>query len=140
MVVDNLNESGAPGEDDYYGDGTVDVGRIFRSGQGGISDAAIASNHVTTGANGQPVLQVTVENRGTATMVNAPVQVTVNGATTDYIITTLQAGDIKTFTLPLTVANGGATIVSGVGLSSGTSDLKPSNNRRSDVYVPPTTN
>ncbi len=140
MVVDNLNESGAPGEDDYYGNGTVDVGRIFRSGQGGITDAAIASNHVTTGANGQPVLQVTVENRGTATMVNAPVQVTVNGATTEYIITTLQAGDIKTFTLPLTVANGGATIVSGVGLSSGTSDLKPSNNRRSDVYVPPTTN
>jgi hypothetical protein len=136
MVVSNLDESGAPGDDEYYGSGTVDLGRIFRSGQGGITDAAIASNYVTTGANGQPVLQVTVENRGTATLINAPVQVTINGATTSYNITTLPAGDIKTFTLPLTVANGGATIVSGV--SSGTSDLKPSNNRRSDVYVPPT--
>ncbi|MEK7954011.1 S8 family peptidase [Luteolibacter soli] len=136
MVVDNLDESGAPGDDDYYGGGTVDVGRIFRSGQGGVTDAAIASNYVTTGANGQPVLQVTVENRGTATMVNAPVQVTVNGSTSSYIITTLPAGDIKTFTLPLSLANGGATIVSGV--SSSTSDVKPSNNKRSDVYVPPT--
>jgi hypothetical protein len=138
MVVDNLNESGAPGDDEYYGAGTVDVGRIFRSGQGGITDAAIASNYVTIGANGQPVLQVVVQNRGTATLINAPVQVTINGATTSYNITTLQAGDITSFTLPLTVANGGATIVSGV--SGSTSDLKPSNNKRSDVYVPPTTN
>jgi len=140
-VVDNLNESGAPGDDEYYGEGTVDLGRIFRSGQGGITDAAIASNYISTGANGQPVLQVVVENRGTATLVNSPVEVTINGSTTSYYITTLQAGDIKTFTVPLTVTNGGATIVSGVGLSSsGTSDLKPSNNKRSDVYVPPTTN
>jgi hypothetical protein len=140
-VVDNLNESGAPGDDEYYGEGTVDVGRIFRSGQGGITDAAIASNYISTGANGQPVLQVVIQNRGTATLINAPVEVTINGSTTSYYITTLQAGDIKTFTLPLTTANGGATIVSGVGLSSsGTSDLKPSNNKRSDVYVPPTTN
>ena len=138
MVVDNLNESGAPGEDEYYGNGTVDVGRIFRSGQGGITDAAIASNYVSIGANGQPVLQVVVQNRGTATLINAPVQVTMNGATTSYNITTLQAGDITTFTMPLTMANGGATIVSGV--SSSSSDLKPSNNRRSDVYVPPSTN
>jgi hypothetical protein len=138
MVVDNLNESGAPGDDEYYGGGTVDVGRIFRSGQGGITDAAIASNYVSIGANGQPVLQVVVQNRGTATLINAPVQVTMNGATTSYNITTLQAGDVTTFTMPLTVANGGATIVSGV--SSSGSDLKPSNNRRSDVYVPPTTN
>ena len=86
------------------------------------------------------MLQVTIENRGTATLINAPVQVTINGATTTYNITTLPAGSITTYTLPLTVANGGATIVSGVGLSSGVSDLKPSNNRRSDVYVPPATN
>jgi len=137
-VVSNLNESGAPGEDEYYGSGTVDLGRIFRSGQGGITDAAVASNYVTIGANGQPLLQVVVQNRGTATLINAPVEVTVNGTTTSYNITTLPAGKITTFTMPLTIANGGATIVSGV--SSSTSDLKPSNNKRSDVYVPPTTN
>ncbi|MCW1923212.1 S8 family serine peptidase [Luteolibacter arcticus] len=138
MVTDNLNESGAPGDDDYYGAGTVDLGRVFRSGEGGITDAAIASNYISIGANGQPVLQVVVENRGTATLINAPVQVTVNGSTTTYNITTLPAGKIASFTLPLSIANGGATIVSGV--SSSTSDLKPSNNKRSDVYVPPTTN
>ena len=138
MVVDNLNESGAPGDDAYYGGGSVDVGRILRSTQDGITDAAIASNYVTIGTNGQPVLQVTVENRGTATLVNAPVQVSVNGSTTTYNITTLQAGDIKTFTLPLNVPSDGATIVSSV--SSSAADVKPSNNRRSDAYVPPAKN
>ena len=139
-VVENLNESGAPGTDEYYGNGTVDFGRIFRSGQGGITDAAIASNYISTGTNGQPVLQVVVQNRGTATMVNTPVEVTINGSSTSYYITTLPAGDIKTFTMPLPLTNGGATVVSGVGLANSTSDLKPSNNKRSDVYVPPTTN
>lgn len=139
-VVDNLNESGAPGDDDYYGGGTVDLGRIFRSGQGGISDAAVASNFVTIGSNGQPLLQVTVENRGTATLINTPLQVTTSGVTTNFNITTLPAGEITTFTLPLTMMDGGATIVSSVPLSSGASDLKPSNNRRTDVYVPPASN
>ncbi|MCW1883206.1 S8 family serine peptidase [Luteolibacter flavescens] len=139
-VVDNLNESGAPGTDEYYGDGTVDFGRILNSSQSGITDAAIASNYITTGANGQPVLQVTVENRGTATLINAPVQVTINGSTTTYYVTTLQAGDIKTFTVPVSTQNGQATIVSGVSVSGGTTDSKPANNKRSDVYVSPPTN
>ncbi len=139
-VLANLNESGAPGDDDYYGSGTVDFGRIFRSGTPGYTDAAIAANYVTLGSNGQPLLQVTVQNRGTDTLVNAPVQVTASGVTTNFNITTLKPGAITTFTLPLTLANGGATIVSGVGLSGGASDQKPSNNRRSDVYVPPSSN
>jgi hypothetical protein len=137
-VTDNLNEAGAPGLDNFYGIGTVDLGRVLQSGQAGITDAAIASNHVSIGNGGQPQLQVTVQNRGTSTLVNTPVEVTTPGGTTTLNITTLQAGDFTTFTLPLSFTGDSAVIQSRVQVT-GVNDLKPSNNRRTDVYTPPAT-
>ncbi|WP_367872945.1 S8 family serine peptidase [Luteolibacter sp. Populi] len=135
MVVFNLDEAGAPGSDSYYGGGNVDLGRIFRSGTPGIADAAIASNYVTTTANGQMQLQVTVQNRGTTTLVNAPVTVTTPDGTSNMNITTLRPGDITTFTLPLNLTAAGARVQSQV--SIGGSDIRPFNNRRTDVYTAP---
>jgi hypothetical protein len=134
----NLNDAGAPGNDSYYGGGTVDFGRIFRSGTPGIADAAIAANYVTTTANGQTQLQVVIQNRGTATLVNAPVQVTTPAGTSTMYVSTLQAGDITTFTLPLTITEAGARVQSQV--SGGAWDIKPSNNRRTDGFSAPTSN
>jgi hypothetical protein len=134
----NLNDAGAPGSDSYYGGGLVDLGRIFRSGTGGIADAAIAANYLTTTANGQTQLQVVVQNRGTATLVNAPVQVTTPAGTSTMYVSTLRAGDIATFTLPLNFRDASARVQSQV--SGGNGDIKPSNNRRTDVYAAPTAN
>lgn len=139
LVTSNLNEAGAPGLDNYYGIGMVDLGRVLQAGQTGITDAAIASNFVTTGNGGQPQLQVTVQNRGTTTLVNAPVVVTTPSGTTTLNITTLQAGHITTFNLPLSLTDGNAVLQSRVEVSGGIFDLKPSNNRRTDVYTPPAT-
>ena len=139
LVTGNLNEAGAPGLDSYYGIGMVDLGRVLQSGQSGITDAAIASNFVSTGNGGNPQLQVTVQNRGTTTLVNTPVEVTTPAGTTSLNITTLQAGDIATFNLPLSYTGGSAVIQSKVQVSGGINDLKPSNNRRTDVYTPPAT-
>jgi hypothetical protein len=82
---------------------------------------------------------VTVQNRGTTTLVNTPVEVTTPAGTTTLNITTLQAGDIATFNLPLSFTGGSAVIQSKVQVSGGINDLKPSNNRRTDVYTPPAT-
>jgi hypothetical protein len=138
-VTGNLNEGGAPGTDPFYGIGMVDFGRVLQSGQSGITDAAIASNYVTTANGGQTQLQVVVQNRGTTTLINAPVEVTTPAGTVTLNITTLQAGDIATFNLPLPVTGESAVIQSRVQVSGGISDLKPSNNRRTDVYTPPPT-
>lgn len=140
LMIDNLDEAGAPGDDNYYGGGSVDLGRIFRSGTAGIADAAIASNHVSTTANGQLQLQVVVENRGTAPLVNAPVQVTTPSGTSNMNITTLLPGQITTFTMPLQMTEEGARVQSQVQVSSGGNDIKPSNNRRTDVYAAPSEN
>jgi uncharacterized membrane protein len=135
-VAENLNEAGAPGTDSYYGNGFVDLGRILRAGQAGITDAAIASNHVTTDVNGRSQVQVTVQNRGTTLLVNTPVEVTTPSGTTTMNITTLQPGDINTFTLPLSFSGESATIQSRVQVTGGGADFKPSNNRRTDVFIP----
>jgi hypothetical protein len=130
-VAANLNDAGAPGDDSSYGQGMVDFGRFFRSGTPGYSDAALASNYVSTTANGQTQLQVTVQNRGTAAIYNAPLQVTTSYGTST--MTSLLPGKIATFTLPFTIPNNGATVVSQITIP-GANDLKPSNNRRSDAY------
>jgi hypothetical protein len=140
LVTDNLNEAGAPGTDSFYGIGMVDLGRVLQSGQPGITDAAIAANHVTYGNGGQPQLQVVIQNRGTNTLVNTPVEVTTPSGTVALNITTLQAGDIATFDLPLSFTGDSAIIQSRVQVSGGGSDLKPSNNRRTDVYTVPAAN
>ena len=136
-VMANLNEAGAPGTDAFYGNGFVDLGRILHAGQAGITDAAIASNHVVTDPNGRRQVQVTVQNRGTTLLVNTPVEVTTPSGTTTMNITTLQPGDIATFSLPLSFAGPSATIQSRVQITGSGSDSKPSNNRRTDVFTPP---
>lgn len=138
LVTGNLNDGGAPGTDNYYGGGMVDVGRIFRSGTAGIADAAIAANYVTTNDKGQSQLQVVVQNRGTSTLVNAPVDITIGAASRTMYVSTLRPGDITTFTLPFDFGANGTRVQSTI--SSGANDIKPSNNRRTDVYAAPSSN
>lgn len=138
-LLANLNEAGAPGNDSYYGGGTVDFGRIFQSGTPGINDVAIASNYVSANGNGQNQLQVTVQNRGTEIIYNAPLQVTTSAGTSTMTITSLKPGNIATYTLPFNIPSNGATVQSQITLSGG-SDIKPSNNRRSDAYAAPASN
>ncbi|MCW1915587.1 S8 family serine peptidase [Luteolibacter sp. GHJ8] len=137
-LTDYLNDAGAPGDDSYYGSGMVDLGRVFQGGVAGIPDAAIAANYISTNANGQTQLQVVVQNRGTTTLINAPVTVTTPAGTSTMYVSTLRPGAISTFTLPLTVTDAGARVQSQV--SNGSGDIKPSNNRRTDVYAAPTSN
>jgi hypothetical protein len=138
-LLANLNEAGAPGSDSYYGGGTVDFGRIFQSGTPGINDVAIASNYVSSNGSGQNQLQVTVQNRGTEVIYNAPLQVTTSAGTSTMTITSLKPGNIATYTLPFNIPANGATVQSQITLSGG-SDIKPSNNRRSDAYAAPASN
>ena len=136
----NFNEAGAPGYDADYGGGIIDFGRFMRAGTPGITDAAVASNYVSSSSNGRHQVQVTIENRGTEPLINAPVNINTSSGTTTVYVNTLQAGGTTTFTVPLNLVEGGATISSSIQLSGGASDLKPSNNVRTDVYTPPASN
>lgn len=140
LLLANANESGAPGNDTSFGTGTIDLGRSLRSDEAGQIDIALASNFITTAENDAQILQVTIENRGTSAIVNAPVSVTTPAGKIDFNISSLAAGKIKTFDIPFDTGtfppDQEIRIDSSVTLSDGLTDLNPSNNRRVDVYAP----
>ena len=137
----NLDDAGAPGTDPVYGAGLVDLGRALRSNTPGIVDAAVASHYIVpaTTPSDSPTLEITVQNRGTAPLVNATVETTTPSGTTPFNISTLPVGQIATFEIPLYSTAGGSsvTISSVVKVSGGQTDAFPANNRRADIYTPP---
>ena len=137
VLQTNLDDAGAPGPDPVYGGGLIDLGRALRSGIPGIVDAAIASNYVAPSASSpeNPVLEVTVQNRGTTPLVNATVETTIPAGTTTFNIPTLPVGQIATFDVPLYTTPGTPVPISSeVRLSGGQTDAFPANNRRADLH------
>lgn len=140
LLSSNLNDGGAPGNDEEFGGGMPDVGRSLLSGQPGIHDAAIASQRVLTAdasnPNGQ--VEVVVQNRGTEMLVNTAVKVSVGGISATSNLSTLAPSAIATVRVPVhqdwNEATGGLRIESSVQLSGGLIDIKPSNDHRIEIH------
>lgn len=136
LIEAQANEAGAPGVDSTYGAGIIDVGRALNRHVAGISDVALASNHLLSHTHGGAVVQVTVENRGTTPIINAPLTVQTPLGTNYLNVTTLAPGDIQIFELPVGRLDDAVRIESRVGIGEGASDQKPGNNVRVDVVRP----
>jgi len=129
VVMGNLNDTGAPGADIYYGTGLIDLGRVMRRSTTGVIDAAVAGVVVSPDGNG---LLVTVQNRGTVNLVNTAVSVTTGAGSFPMNVTSLPPGGIHTFQVPVsTPANTPGYVTTQV-TPTGV-DAFPSNNKRSDV-------
>jgi len=137
----NLNEAGVAGVDPLYGGGVVDLGRTLRRDEADVVDVAVASNifeqSETPGLN--PELHVTVENRGTALLVNSTVSVTTRFGSSQLNVTTLPPGETQTFKLPLPTASldpeTPLRVQTSVAPGNGQVDGFPANNTRADVFV-----
>ena len=140
LLSANLNDGGAPGNDDELGGGMPDVGRALQSGKSGIYDAAIASQRVlaadASNPNGQ--VEVVVQNRGTEMLVNTAVKVSVGGMSTTSNLSTLAPNAVATVRVPVhqdwNEATGGLRIESSAQVSGGMVDIKPSNDRRIEIH------
>jgi subtilisin family serine protease len=140
LLSANLNDGGAPGNDDELGGGMPDVGRTLQSGEFGIYDAAIASQRVlaadASNPNGQ--VEVVVQNRGTEMLVNTAVKVSVGGMSTTSNLSTLAPNAVATVRVPVhqdwNEATGGLRIESSAQVSGGMVDIKPSNDRRIEIH------
>lgn len=134
-----LNDTGAAGSDTQVGAGLPDLGRAINGRTAGIYDAAVASQRIIpadkSNPNGQ--LEVLVQNRGTETLVNTKVQINTPGGTVNTNITTLPANAVRTIRIPINGTADGKGYDSTVSLSGGRKDVKPSNDHRSETYVPP---
>ena len=132
VVNANLNEAGAPGNDPAYGDGVLNLGRSIDSTTPGIYDAAAASHYYVpaTDTDPTPSLLFTFENRGTETLVNTPVSITLPSGTYSYNIASLQPGAIRTFTTPIyfTASTESISVSSSVVLGGDFTDSNRTNN------------
>jgi hypothetical protein len=142
QVVTYANDTGAAGKDSKTGAGAVNIGSVLDADKRGIYDAALASQSIIPPDAGNPngQIEILIQNRGTESLVNTSVAISVDGNQSTSNITTLAPRASATIRVPLTraPAAGSARLVvdSQVHLTGGRTDAKPSNDRRVASYAP----
>ncbi|MBT8044557.1 MAG: S8 family serine peptidase [Verrucomicrobiae bacterium] len=137
LVLGVTNDAGYPGNDPDYGSGILAMDRVMEYGTANIYDAAITSQVLVppTDSVSLPQVLVTVQNQGTATLINSPINITTPTGTRTLNISSLAPGQIQTF--PVTLAlppNGSAATVSS-SVQTVEVDQEPDNNSRSDSFL-----
>jgi subtilisin family serine protease len=142
LLTTYLNDGESAGEDPGLGAGMPDIGRTLNGRTPGIYDAAVASNEIIGPSAGNPngQIAVLVQNRGTETLINTAVEVSTGAGTVTANITSLAPNAVRTVYVPIprSPTEGGGSILIGsrVVITEGLTDVKPSNDRRIETYVP----
>jgi subtilisin family serine protease len=138
IVLRYSNEAGIPGPDSEYGVGILDLGRIMNRAISGIVDAAITNQRFfqskVPGMGDE--IQVTVQNRGTAALVNPFLVIHTPFGSRQFSAASILPGQIKTFSMPVrldSIPRDESIAVSSV-LSAGIlgNDVNLRNNQRDD--------
>lgn len=139
IVMKYSDEAGISGPDSEYGVGILNVGRIMSRGMSGIVDAAITDQRLLiSGRSGNgDQIQLTLQNRGTATLINTRLDVSTPFGNRQFNATTLPPGAIQTFSIPVRLngipKNEPIEINSRLTLGTPGRDITPYNNQRSDT-------
>jgi hypothetical protein len=142
LLTAYLNDGGAAGVDPELGAGMPDIGRVLTGTTSGVYDAALASQRILPPDEGNPYgqVEILVQNRGTETLVNTSVRVNVAGRDTVVNLTSIAPDAVRTIRVPVTQPpsdeTSSFTIDSRVVLGGSLQDVKPSNDRRVEIYDP----
>lgn len=130
IVLAYTDDEGLPGPDTEYGAGVLNLGRIMNRSVPGLSDAVITNLRLVpaSGSSSQDEVQLTVQNRGTATLINTLVEITTPAGKTAINATTIPACGIQTFTVPFRTQRRYFRISASVSLGNSAVDLTPQNN------------
>ena len=110
-IVENLqntaNEAGPPGEDVYFGDGILNVGRLETNNSQEVVDAAASGFYLEESTNGQDLkLYAIGENRGTELVDYVEMNVSYPGFEQTYYFKNIESSQTfyETLTIPLNSA------------------------------------
>jgi hypothetical protein len=131
LLLGHANDAGLPGPDSQYGHGILDIGRVLYRDVPHRHDAAITDQRLHRKHEGGPAeWLVTIQNRGTAPLVNVLLEATSPAGTQRANRTFLAPGAIHTFHLPFPFPAGQqVTVDAFLRLGDGITDLTPHNNR-----------
>lgn len=135
-VIALSNDAGLPGPDPDYGNGILDLGRVMEAKTPHIFDAAIASQILLppSSPNALPELWVTVQNQGTAPLINTPVTISTPSGTQHFNISSLTPGQIQTLKLPIRVPANGTPITVTSKIKPPAADNDSHNNSRTTQF------
>lgn len=139
IVMAYADDEGPPGFDAEYGVGVLNLGRIMSRDQPGISDAVVTWQQFVQGdgKGSQDHLRVTVQNRGTAALINSMVETLTPAGAERVIATTIAPGASETFSLPFDrqrfSGSSAVEVMSTITPGNSAVDISPANNQRTDI-------
>lgn len=133
LVMQYADEAGIAGPDSEYGVGILNLGRIMNRAVPGIVDVAITDQRLVRRGNAEEI-QITLQNRGTAVLVNTVLEVTSPAGIQQFNATTLAPGEIQVHQVPVRADGGPVKVSSRLTLGTPGRDATPYNNRRSDTF------
>ncbi len=141
IVLKYCDEAGIPGPDSQYGSGILNLGRIIHRDRPGIVDAAITHQQIVRSSTGSlHEIQVTLQNRGTTSLVNILAQISTPSGPRRINVTTLAPCEIHTLSIPIDLsalpAKSPVAIESAVFFNNSAADIKPLDNQRLDQLIP----
>lgn len=129
ILLAYADDIGPPGQDPEYGAGILNLNRIITRNQPGIVHASITDQRLIRGPGSTAAIQVTVQNRGTAILLNTLLEIATPLGTTSFNATTIPPGGIRSFTQPVKLdsipAGGPLRVTSRITLSAGARDINP---------------
>lgn len=132
LVLSYTDEAGIPGPDTQYGSGILNIGRVMRRNQLGMVDAAITYQSFQPSTS---QLSVTVQNRGTKTLINSLLETTALGGVNRMNIDALSPNEVRTFTLPIAPGRQSPfQVLTTLFTGSNGADITPENNTSSAVF------
>lgn len=132
ILLNNLNDAGAPGHDPFYGTGHLDIGRALRSSTPNITDAAVTAHHLV--ANEEPNVSdqvvITVQNQGTKDLGATKIDIQVNQSPYGFTSQFLPEGATQSFPIDIdlnSITSSNPLEIHTV-ISSGQEDIDHTNN------------
>lgn len=140
MLVRYADDLGAPGRDDQYGNGALDIQRVMERNQKGIYDIAAGDVYVPPQAKGARQMDVilSAQNRGTEIASVVEIKADLNGMQWSKKFTNVAVGQTVSMTIPFDLANalkGGGVGVNYSATINGVTDRNPVNNQRRGVIL-----
>ena len=141
IVMACADDEGPPGFDAEYGTGVLNLGRVMNRHVPGRCDAVVTWQQLVSGAGAGAAdqLRVTVQNRGTAALINTRVEIATPAGTSTVTATTIAPGMSENFSVPfdrLKMADLPYAAITTTAIPGNAAvDLTPENNCRTDVLT-----
>lgn len=129
ILLENCNDTDAPGRDDYSGYGILNLKRIADRSVAGINDIAVCTPFVKADENGRDTVIMFIQNRGTESLRKVQMDVEIDGVVSQNDFYNIAVGEVKSreFIIDPSESAQGVRVYCSASIVNG-EDIYPANN------------